>query len=137
MSFRTICAHLLGVAALLAVLLALPQTALAHAGHAHVMHAPAPQTPSTDVAHAADVAEERAEQSLSAVAQDGPGHSHDKPCDRGCCAQSSCAACFSLMPPLPPQVMPPSLRTFVAFGATRLPPGIGGPSLRRPPRYFA
>jgi hypothetical protein len=134
--FRTICAHLFGVAALLAALLMLPQTALAHAGHAHVMHVHAAQAPAADVTHA-DVAEKRAEQVLSAIAQDVPGHSHDAPCDRGCCAQSSCAACFSLVAPLPPQMMPPSLRTFVAFGATRLPPGIGGPSLRRPPRTFA
>jgi hypothetical protein len=137
MSFRTICAHLFGVTAFLAALLVLPQTALAHAGHTHIVHVHTAQASTTDVAHAADVAEERAEQTLSAVAQDGPGPSHDTPCDRGCCAQSSCAACFSLVAPLPPQVAPPSLSTFVAFSATRLPPGIGGPSLRRPPRSFA
>jgi hypothetical protein len=134
--FRTICAHLFGVVALLAALLAVPQTATAHAGHAHVIHMHAAQAPTADVTRA-DVAEKHAEQTSSAGAQDVPGQSHETPCDRGCCAQSSCAACFSLVAPLPPQVMPPSLRTFVAFGATRLPPGIAGPSLRRPPKYFA
>jgi len=137
MSLRTISAHLFGLAALLAVLLALPQAAQAHAGHAHAMHVHTAQAHATDVVHAADVAEAHAEQTLSAATQDGAGRGHDVPCDRGCCAQSSCAACFSLVAPLPPQVMPPSLSTFVAFAATRLPPGIGGPSLRRPPRSFA
>lgn len=139
MTRRTLFAQVFGLVALAAALLALPQGAWAHAGHAHTMHASAAQasaeTATTPADH--DVAERHAEQTLSAAAQDAPGHLPTLPCERGCCAQSSCAACFSAVAPMPPQVAPPLLRTVIGLATDPQGSGIDGPSLRRPPRSLA
>jgi hypothetical protein len=137
MSMRIICAQLFGFAALLAALFVLPQAAQAHPGHAHGARVHAqPATPSTP-APAVHAVEQHADQLLTAAVDRESDKTDGTPCSRGCCAQSSCAACFSLVAPMPPLVAPPSLSTEMTFAAKRLPPGIGGPSLRRPPRSFA
>jgi hypothetical protein len=136
MWMRTLWAHLLGFAVLMAALLLLPHAAKAHPGHAHAMHVhhTAPASPAV----AGDqIAHDTIEQSLNTAAQTAPGHLPILPCERGCCAQSSCAACFSAVAPMPPQVAPPLLRTVIGFAADPLGSGIDGPSLRRPPRSFA
>jgi hypothetical protein len=134
MSIRSICAHLFGAVALLAALLVPPQAALAHPGHTHSIQAPAAvDQPSADIPPSA----QPVEQSLAAATPSTPGHAHDGPCDRGCCAQSSCTACFSIVAPMPPMVFPPSLGRAIGLTATTPHPGINGPSLRRPPRSFA
>jgi hypothetical protein len=146
MSMRTIPAQLFGLAVLLTALFGLPQAVQAHAGHAHAIHTHAhahavdtyTQAQSADASAPADrSADLTIEQSLTAPSQSAPGHMHDTPCDRGCCAQASCAGCFSLMAPIPPLVTPPSLSNAITFAANRLPPGIDGSSLRRPPKTFA
>jgi hypothetical protein len=148
MSMRTICAQLVGFAVVLAALLILPQAAQAHAGHVHATHAPAAHVHATQVpadadARAADssvtseAAETRAEPSLTATTHSAPGDAADLPCSRGCCAQTSCAACFSLVVPMPPLMLPPALSMKMGVAANPQPSGIGGPSLRRPPRSFA
>jgi hypothetical protein len=143
MSMRTICAQLFGFATLLAALLILPQAAEAHAGHAHAMHATtAPTTnaaaQTADSAANHDITEQRAEHHLSAAAQSAPRHADDSPCsDRDCCTPGCCAAAFSIVAPLPPFVRPPSLSAVIGLSTNPQPPGIGGPSLRRPPRSFA
>jgi hypothetical protein len=139
MSRGTLFAHLFGFAVLLAATLGLPQAVQAHPGHAHAVHidaAHAHATPANTSAAIQDVVEP-VEQSMSASTPGTPSDTRDLPCDRGCCAQSSCAACFSAVAPMPPQVAPPSLST--ALGLTTNPhrPGIDGTSLRRPPKSFA
>jgi hypothetical protein len=138
MSRGKLCAQLVGFAVLLAALFALPQVAQAHSGHAHAMHVHT-QTQATDVSAAADHAiEQQVEQSLTAASQSAPRHADGSPCtDRGCCAQGSCAACFSLVAPAPPLMLPPSLAAVIGLMANPLPSGIAGPSLQRPPRSFA
>lgn len=138
MSMRTLCAQLFGAVALVAALLVLPQAAHAHPGHAHAFHVHA-QHQQADVAALADgAADQQAVPSLTATGHDLPGTGSGSSCpDRGCCAQASCAACFSIVAPMPPQVAPPSLGTMIVLSVIPLPSGVGGPSLRRPPRSFA
>jgi hypothetical protein len=136
---RTLCAQMFGFAVLVAALFALPQAAQAHAGHAHAMHVQAQtHAHAADLSIVADLAgKPQAEQSLTSAMRSAPGHDDNAPCDRGCCAQISCAACFSLMAPMPPLVAPPALSRVIASTANRLPPGIGAAALRRPPKTFA
>lgn len=133
-----LCAQLVGFAVLLAALFALPQVAQAHAGHAHAMHVHA-QPQATDVSAPADHAlEQQVEQSLTAASQSDPRHADGSPCtDRGCCAQGSCTACFSMVAPSPPLMLPPTLAAVIGLTANPLHAGIAGSSLQRPPRSFA
>lgn len=139
MARRTICAQLFSFAVLVAALFILPQAAQAHAGHAHAIHLHTQtQSPAADVsAVAGDVAEQRAEQRLGTALQGLPGLAGDSPCERGCCAQSSCAGCLSLVAPMPPLMQPPSLSAAIGLAANPRRTGIGGSSLRRPPKSFA
>jgi hypothetical protein len=134
MSIRTAFAQFFGLTVFLAAMFALPQAAQAHAGHSHAMHAPAKAAPVADVAAAV---ERQVEQSLTAGTQTEPSHTHDPSCDCSYCAQSSCTGCFSIVAPLPPLVVPPSLGTAIGIASNQSRPGIDGPSLRRPPRFFA
>lgn len=135
MTRPSICAQLFGFVALVAALFVLPQAAQAHAGHAHGMHVHTQaQSQTADVSVIADGV---VEQRLSTASQDAPGQTGDAPCDRGCCAQGSCSACFSLVAPMPPLVQPPSLSATVVLAAYSRHSGIAGPSLRRPPKSFA
>jgi hypothetical protein len=137
------CAQLFGFVVLVTALFALPQMAQAHAGHAHTMHAHTMHV-HTAHGHATEPAERAAvdyevvEQSLHAATSNVPGQADDPPCsDRDCCTLGSCAACFSIVAPLPPLIAPPSLTSEISLLANPPPPGIAGAALRRPPRSFA
>lgn len=135
MSMRTICAQLFGFAVLVAALFALPQAAKAHPGHAHGMHVTTQAHSQT--ADVSVIADDVPEHHLSTASQDAPGQTDYSPCDRGCCAQGSCSACFSLVAPMPPLMQPPSLSAAIVLAAYSRRSGIARPSLRRPPKSFA
>ncbi len=137
MSRGSICAQLFGFVVLLAALLAWPQAVRAHAGHAHAAHVHTHAQHATAAASADQHLEQHAEEAIASAVHGETDGTNGTPCSRGCCAQSSCAACFSMVAPMPPLVAPPSLSTEMTFAANRLPPGIDGASLRRPPRSFA
>jgi hypothetical protein len=141
MSMRSICAQLF-FAVLVAVLFALPRAAQAHQGHAHPMHvhshahAPAQHADIDKGQHG--LAESHAEQSLTAASFSTPLQTHDVPCaDPGCCAHGSCFACCSMVAPLVPLILPPTLHTEIDDVANAGHSGVDGPSLRRPPKFFA
>jgi hypothetical protein len=137
MSMRSICAQLLFVV-LVAALFALPQTAQAHQGHSHAMHAQASHAHAPAAASQQDIADSHAEQSVGAASFSAPVPTHDIPCaDPGCCAHGSCVACCSMVAPMLPLILPPTLHTEVDEVASSSHSGIDGPSLRRPPRSFA
>jgi hypothetical protein len=136
MALRTLCAHLIGIAALVAALIVLPQAALAHPGHAHSIHVHASGHAPAAVAHA-DAGE--VELSLTtAVANTVHHHGDGSPCSGdGCCTNGSCAACFGIVVPSLPLVVAPPPRRSIALSADSDRQGIDGPSLLRPPKTFA
>lgn len=140
MSMRSICAQLLFVV-LVAALFALPRTAQAHQSHSHAMHPQASHAPAqtADAGEAQqDLTESETEQSLTAASFNAPVQTHDIPCaDPGCCAHGSCAACCSMVAPMLPLILPPTLHSEIDELASSSRSGIDGPSLRRPPRSFA